>query len=88
MEGAVVKMVAMFGVAADGAVIVVVVVVETVVFLVEVDEAPKRLGPLTAENGDPIPAYARKPPPPWMHVSIPKSHTIETENDPRKRTQV
>jgi hypothetical protein len=38
MEGAVVKMLAMFGVAADGAVIVVVVVVETVVFSVEVDE--------------------------------------------------
>jgi hypothetical protein len=75
MEGVVVKMVAMFGVAANGAVVVVVVVVEIEVFLVEVDEAPKRLGPLTAANGDPIPAYARKPPPPWIHVSMPLSLT-------------
>jgi hypothetical protein len=39
-----------------GAVIIVVVVVEIVIFrvLVEVDDAPKKLGPLTAENGDSI----------------------------------
>ncbi|KAH9971288.1 hypothetical protein BGW80DRAFT_1446424 [Lactifluus volemus] len=40
-----------------GAVIIVVVVVEIVVFrvLVEVDDTRKKLGPLTAENGDSMP---------------------------------
>jgi hypothetical protein len=71
-EGAVAKIVAAFEVVVG--VVVVVVIVVIVEFLVGVDEAPKRVGPLTAANGDPILAYARKPPPPCGQISICEPH--------------
>jgi hypothetical protein len=52
--------------------VVVVAVVTIVELLVRVDEEPKRLGPFTAEKGDDTDAYARKPPPPCVHISIHK----------------
>jgi len=53
------------GAASEGAVgAAVVVVVENEELFAGVEKEPKRLGPLTAAKGDPMPAYARKPPPP------------------------
>ena len=49
------------------------VVVTIVELFVRVEGEPKRLGPFTAEKGDDADAYARKPPPPYKHISIPMS---------------
>ena len=66
VEGAVVKV----GVALEiGVDVMVAVVVGAFAFAAGVEEeTPKRLGPLTAENGEVTAAYARKPPPPCDHV--------------------
>ncbi len=50
-------------------VMVVLVVVDVLVVAAGVEGALKRLGPLTAANGEVTAAYARKPPPPCVHVS-------------------
>jgi hypothetical protein len=47
------------------------VVVTIVELFVRVEAEPKRLGPFTAAKGDDTDAYARKPPPPYEHISIP-----------------
>lgn len=48
-----------------------VVVVTIVELFVRAEAEPKRLGPFTAAKGDDTDAYARKPPPPYEHISIP-----------------
>jgi hypothetical protein len=68
-EGVMVKVGDTFGIV----VCVVVVVVVIVELLVGVDEEPKRLGPFTAAKGDPAFAYARKPPPLYVHISVRKT---------------
>jgi hypothetical protein len=52
----------------EGGVGVVVTIVE---LFVRVEGELKRLGPFTAAKGDDTDAYARKPPPPYEHISIP-----------------
>lgn len=47
------------------------VVVTIVELFVRVEGEPKRPGPFTAAKGDDTDAYARKPPPPYVHISIP-----------------
>jgi hypothetical protein len=49
------------------------VVVTIVELFVMVEGGLKRLGPFTAAKGDDTEAYARKPPPPYKHISIPMS---------------
>jgi hypothetical protein len=59
------------GIAFETVVGVVAVVVVTIVeLLVRVDEEPKRLWPFTAAKGEDTDAYARKPPPPCVHISV------------------